>query len=271
MIDLHPAPVPELSQEWIVSHRTVLVEALSHRRRRPLKWAALVGATGVAASVSTLVLVGGGEQYAFAGWSAAPTAPAAGQVTAADTGCQARLAQLPPSTNKGTDPASLVPELSDVRGPYTITVFGNGTESAALLCITNPGGNMALRWIGGSSAPAGPDAIAVDQVSVMAQGGQPYTLMEGRTGAGVTGVTLTLGNGSEVTATSGDGAFIAWWPGSRSVTSAAVATATGVSTQTLNLPGPGIPSAPKSPPPSSPSQSSCRPSASVACSSAAAP
>ncbi len=270
MIDLQPAPVPELSEEWIVSHRTVLVDALSHRRRRPLTWAALVGATGVAASVSTLVLVGGGEQYAFAGWSASPTAPAAGQLTAADAGCQARLAQLPPSTNKGTDPASLVPELSDVRGPYTVTVFGNGTESGVLLCIATPDGNMAVRWIAGSGAPAGPGAIAVDQVSVLAHGGQPYTLVEGRTGAGVTGVTLTLGNGSEVTATDGNGAFVAWWPGSQSVTSATVATATGVSTQPLNLPGPGIPSAPKSPPPSSPIQSSCIPSANVACSFGAA-
>lgn len=266
MIDLQPAPVPELSEEWIASHRTVLVDALTQRRRRPLKWAALVGATGVAASVSTLVLVGGGEQYAFAGWSASPTAPAAGQVTTADTGCQARLAQLPPSTNKGSDPASLVPVLSDVRGPYTVTVFGNGAESAAVLCITTSDGNMAVRWIMSPGAPAGPDAISVDQVSVLARGGQPYTLMEGRTGTAVTGVTLTLGNGSEVTATTGNGAFIAWWPGSQSVTSAAVATATGTSTQTLNLPGAGIPDAPKSPPPSSPVQSSCRPNANVACS-----
>ena len=72
MIDLQPAPVPELSEEWIVSHQTALVDALSQRRRRPLKWVALAGATGVAATVSTLVLVGGGEQYAFAGWSAFP-------------------------------------------------------------------------------------------------------------------------------------------------------------------------------------------------------
>ena len=52
---------------------------------------------------------------------------------------------------------------------------------------------------------------------------------------------------------------------------ATVATATGASTQTLNLPGPGIPSGPKSPPPSSPVQSSCIPSANVACSFGAAP
>ena len=231
----------------------------SHRRRRPFKWAALVGATGVAASVSTLLLVGGSEQFAFAGWSPAPTAPAGGQVTSADTGCQANLAQLPPSSNKGADAASLVPELSDVRGPYTITVFGNGTGSAALLCITTPGGNSALRWMVGSGAPAGPGAIAVDQISILARESQPYTLMEGRTGTGVTGVNLILGNGSKVTATSGNGVFIAWWPGSESDHLCGRLHCGRGFHPDLEPARPCIPSSPKSPPPPSPPgmQSSC--------------
>ncbi len=264
MIDLQPAPVPELGEEWITSHQAALIAVLPQRRSRPRKWVALAGATGVAATVSSLVLVGGGEQSAFAGWSASPTPPAAGQLTAADAVCQAHLVQLPPAANKGTDPASLVPELSDVRGPYTVTVLGNGTQNGAL-CIAAPNGNTALRWIMRSGAPVGTGAIAVDQVSILARDGQPYTLVEGRTGDGVTGVTLALGNGNEVTTTSGNGVFVAWWPGSQLITSAIVATATGSSTQTLNLPGPGIPPSPKSPPPSSGSQSSCIPDANVAC------
>jgi hypothetical protein len=124
-----------------------------------------------------------------------------------------------------------------------------------------------LRWLMRSGAPVGTGAIAVDQVSTLARDGQPYTLVEGRTGDGVTGVTIALGNGNEVTATSGNGVFVAWWPGSQVMTSAIVSTATGTSTQTLNLPGPGIPPPHKSPPPpSSGAQSSCVPSANVACS-----
>ena len=89
MIDLRPAPVPELTEEWILSHEAVLVDALSQRRSRPLKWVGLVGATGVAATVSALILVvGGGEQYAFAGWSATPTPPANGQLSTADAVCR---------------------------------------------------------------------------------------------------------------------------------------------------------------------------------------
>ena len=266
MIDLQPAPVPELSEEWIASHQTALIAVLSQRRRRSLKWVALAGASGAAATISSLVLVGGNAQSAFAGWSPSPTPPASGQLTTADAGCQARLAQLPSSSNKGTDGASLVPEVSDVRGPYTITVLGNGTGSDAL-CITTPDGNSALRWILPSGPPVGAGAIAVDQDSTSARDGQPYTLVEGRAGDGVTGVTLVLGTGDQVTATVANAVFVAWWPGSESVTSAIVTTPTGASTQTVNLPGPGIPTSPKSPPPSSPgTQSSCVPTADVACS-----
>jgi hypothetical protein len=265
MIDLQPAPVPELSEAWIISHQAALVSALPQKRRRPVKWMALAGATGVAATVSALVLVAGSPQSAFAGWSASPTAPASGQLTSADTDCQASLTKLPPSTNQGADAASLVPELSDVRGPYTLTVLGDGSQSE-VLCIS-ASGNTSVRWIALSGVPVGPGAVVVDRISYGARDGDPYTMVVGRTGKGVTGVTLSLGNGGKVTATSGNGGFVAWWPGSESITAAIVSTATGVTTQTLNLPGPGIPSSPKSPPPSPPgTQSSCIPSAEVACS-----
>lgn len=62
MIDLQPVPIPDLSDESMASHRATLIEAITNRRHRPMKWAALVGATGVAAAVSTLFLVGGNEQ-----------------------------------------------------------------------------------------------------------------------------------------------------------------------------------------------------------------
>jgi hypothetical protein len=267
MIDVQPAPVPELSDEWITSHQTALVSVLSQRRRKPLRWVALAGATAVAATVGGLVLVGGSEQSAFAGWSPSPTPPASGQLTSADAGCQVHFAQVPPSSNNGGRDASLVPELSDVRGPYTVTVFGDGTASGALLCVTTPDGNSAVRWLMQSGAPVSTGAVAVDQIAVLARDSQRYTLVEGRTGNGVTGVDLVLGNGSKVTATSGNGVFVAWWPGSESITAAIVSTTSGVSTQNVNLPGPGIPSSPKTPPPSPPgTQSSCVPNANVACS-----
>ena len=191
----------------------------SQRRRTPVKWAALTGVTAVAAAISILILVGRSEprvrldagprptgvqvpaadaQYVFAGWSAAPTSPAGGQLGTAGVACQAQVAKLRPS-NMGTDAASLVPELSDVRGPYTVTVFGNGGRNAAW-CMSGPDATTS-RWMTRSNTPVGAGAIAVDQVSVLTRGGQQYTLVEGRTGAGVTGVVFALGNGNKATAT----------------------------------------------------------------------
>jgi hypothetical protein len=266
MIDLQPAPVPDLTEEWFVSHEAVLVDALTPTRKKPLKWVGLASATGVAATISALIVFGGADQSAFAGWSASPTPPTSGQLSSADVVCQARLAQaeqLAP-TNKSIGAGSLVPELSDVRGPYTVTVFGTDAQSGAALCVSAPGAT-SLRSVSASSAPVGADAITVDAVHILARDNQPYTLVEGRTGDAVTGVTLVLGDGSTVTATSGNGHFVAWWPNSQSIVSATVSTASGSSTQTVNLPAPGSPSAPKSSPPPA-SQSSCRPTASVACS-----
>lgn len=177
----------------------------------------------------------------FLGWSAAPTTPAIGQLTAADTSCQTSLVQLPP-IKKGTAGVSLVPELNDVRGPFTVTVFGDGTQNEALCLPTSnapPSSNAAIRWFATSGTPPSPGMIVVDQVSYSTRDGQPYTLVVGRIGTGVTGVTLSLTNGDNVTTRSGSGLFVAWWPGSQPITSAVVAMASGTSTRMLNLPGPG--------------------------------
>jgi hypothetical protein len=49
----------------------------------------------------------------------------------------------------------------------------------------------------------------------------------------VTGVTIDLSDGTNVTATVANGYFAAWWPGDTEATSAQVATDQGVSTVTL--------------------------------------
>jgi hypothetical protein len=250
MIDLHPAPVPELDTQWIAAHRVALVDTLGRPRRKPVTWAALAGAAGAATTLSAVMLVGGSAPSAFAGWSPSPTPPANGQLTAADASCQASLdaaARMAPSNKNPQPGAPLTPEVSDVRGPYTITVFGNGGQPRAL-CISTPGAT-SLRWVAPWAKPVGTGAISVDQFSILAREGQPYTLVEGRMGAGVSAVTLALGNGSTVTATTGGGMFVAWWPGSQTIVSASVTTPSGVSTQPLNVAGPPVPPSPKTPPP----------------------
>jgi hypothetical protein len=233
MIDLQPVPVPDLREERVTTQRAELLNIISHRRRRPIKWAVLAGGAGVAATVSTLIVVGGSPPApAFAGWSAVPSARATSQVSTANTTCEAQLSQRGP-TNLGFDPSSAVSELTDVRGPFTVTVFADSAQNVAL-CMTTSGDNAAWQWIARSKAPVGASAIAVDRISSASQDGQTYTLIVGRAGSGVTGVSLVLTNGSDVTATTGNGLFVAWWPGTQGIASAAVTTTNGVSSsQTL--------------------------------------
>ena len=252
MIDVHPAPVPQLSDWWIDSRHAALVKALARRRRRPARWATVAGASGAAASVSMIVLLGGSPQSAFAGWSAIPTPPVGAQLTSAVDECQTGMAQIPTNLSKGGDLSSLAPEVTDVRGPFTVTVFGDHAQHE-VVCVASSQ-SASLRVIAPSGAPVSPGSITIDHVSYLSREGQDYTLVVGRTGAGVTGVTLSLADGNQVTATDGEGIVVAWWPGSQGVASAAVATASGVTTHELDLTGPSpspSPGTKPAPPPGS--------------------
>jgi hypothetical protein len=60
-----------------------------------------------------------------------------------------------------------------------------------------------------------------------------YTFVIARAGDGVSAADLTLDDGTQVTATVDNGWAVAWWPGSRQLSSAQLTTASGVQTQTL--------------------------------------
>ena len=130
--------------------------------------------------------------------------------------------------------------LVDTRGPFTVVLFGAHT-STSLMCVSGPSINSSaqvnsqMRLIGGQ--PVLPEAgqIVVDRVQAdSANDGQAYTIAEGSVGPGVTAATLVLSDGSDIVTTTGNGHFLAWWPGSAVVTSATVTTATGTTTQPIN-------------------------------------
>jgi len=71
-------------------------------------------------------------------------------------------------------------------------------------------------------------------VSHLSQDGNgPYTLVEGRVAPTVSAVNLVLSDGRQVTATTGGGWLVAWWPGSQNVTSAQITSASGTTTEPL--------------------------------------
>jgi hypothetical protein len=232
----------------------------SRRVRPPVAFGALAGTAGTVAVVASVVGLGAGASSAFAGWTASPTSASGAQISGADAACEARLASLPGAAAD----ASLTPALTDTRGPFTFVIFtvpSGGSES----CISSPTFTAALQssssgrgsgaasssgsvpdtgggtvgasqtsvLAGQDSGPVAAGSIELETVFTNSRDGQAYTVVEGRTGSEVTGTTLVLADGRQVTASIGNGWFAAWWPGSQSATEADVTTTTGVSTQQL--------------------------------------
>jgi hypothetical protein len=220
------AQVPASAAERLTRHDY-------HPRTRRLRPPVAIGAlaTGAAAGTAAVVIsLGAGAYNAFAGWSPTPTAPAPGQLAAAQASCEQSQSPI----------AGLPLQLSDTRGPFTFSIYADSTTSAT--CIKGPSftvvsGSMSSNPV---SVPAG--HILLSSSHATERGGDAYSVAEGRTGTGVTGVTLTLGDGSTVQATVGNGWFVAWWPSSQVVTSAQLASSSGTTTQTFESPAvpPGL-------------------------------
>lgn len=205
------------------------------RRHRIGKLPAIgaLGLAGTAAAVAAIVTVGSNAAPAFAGWQATPSAPVPGQLAQAAQAC-------------GQDLGS--PVLSDSRGPYTASIYANLSTSD--VCLSGNGVSMSS-----SSTSQAPASVAAGRIQSNGGGtrdaaGNALTLVDGRTGAGVTAVTVDRSDGSSVQATVANGWYLAWWPGTVAATDAKVSTASGTSTVTF-------PSAPALPAPACPSGAHC--------------
>jgi len=221
---------------------------------------ALAGAAVTTGTVVSAVVLGS-SQAAFAGWSAAPTAASAARTSTAEATCAARLAAVPAPPG-GATPGPWSTVDSDVRGPFTLVVYGDGGGDVAT-CITGPsitvvslsaahGGSVTASGQGGAVDGRGASGStmitrigsgsitkgSVTHLDSTSQG--PYTLVEGQLDPSVTGVTLIRSDGEHVEASTANGWFVAWWPGNGDTTSAEITTAAGVTTQTLTTP-PALP------------------------------
>ena len=238
-------------------------EAIDRLRRvdyrpRTRRWArariaggAGVGAAATAGVVAALVL--GGAAPAYAGWTAQPSAGGTSPPSAVERRCVLQIDSLP-----GPQP-DWSPMVTDTRGPYTLVVGQAGADQAT--CLTGPsliavsvtGSAGQVMMAGSSNAAPGsghhttvvgsgsmrvftPSPSApIDQVAqrtlVSSQGA--YAVIDGHVAADVTGVSLTLSDGSTVAATVANGWFLGWWPSAQSAVSAAITTPGGTTTQDL--------------------------------------
>jgi hypothetical protein len=202
-------------------------------RLRTLPAIGVLGATGMAAAVAAILILGSSAAPAFAGWQSTPTTPVPGQLAQAVQAC-------------GRDLGS--PLLTDSRGPYTASIYADSTTSD--LCLSGNGVSMSS-----SSTSAAPTSVPAGQIQLNGGGtrdaaGDALTLVDGRTGAGVTAVTIERGDGSSVQATVANGWYLAWWPGTVPARKAEVTTASGTSTEQ-------VPSTPAVTTPTCPSGAHC--------------
>ena len=201
---------------------------------------ALGGGVLITSGVTTalVVLAGPGTANAFAAWTAAPTTPAPGRLSSAEATCEAAAATPPPDKTAGL--ATGATQVSLVDTPRTLHTGLVRDEPiyhphVREWPVDQHQANSQMTDVGGQ--PVLPEAgqIAVDRLQAKsANDGQAYTIAEGSVGPGVTAATLVLNDGSDIVATTGNGLFLAWWPGSAVVTSATVTTATGTTTQPIS-------------------------------------
>jgi hypothetical protein len=239
-----------------------------HPRRHLIRMPVAVG-TGVAAGAATagtvLAVVLGGATPAYAGWSATPASSA--PTSTAAPSCLSTLSSAPPGQSGTSSTGTWQTLLSDVRGPFTITLLQNGSSYAT--CFTGPSFTEVNRITSASNGSGGTSSGELSISSQAANGGQnapqgglgslvslegtvsgdltqvlqnhlttstdgPYTFIDGRVADGITGVTLALDDGQNVVSTVADGWFVAWWPGSTAdATSAQVTKASGTSSENL--------------------------------------
>jgi hypothetical protein len=172
-----------------------------------------LGLTAASAAAAAAILLGSSAAPAFAGWTPNPTAPLPGQLTASQQNCR---------TSAGT------PVLTDTRGPYTASIYADGST-----CVQ--GNGIA---IGSSGDGAGTSSIPAGTIQLNGAGesdsnGHALTMVDGPTGSGVTGVTITRSDGTSVRASVKNGWYLAWWPGTEHAMTAQVTGMSGTSTQTF--------------------------------------
>jgi hypothetical protein len=125
-----------------------------------------------------------------------------------------------------------------------VSVYANGST-----CVDGNGITISSSSGGGTSATA-PGEIELNGAGQSDSDGHALTMVDGRIGAGVTGVTIARSDGTSVQATVKNGWYLAWWPGTEHATTAQVTSATGTSAQ-------AFPTGPDRPTPSCPAGAHC--------------
>jgi hypothetical protein len=242
------------------------LRGVGYRPRRSRRVPVTTGALAGAATAGTViaVVVVGGAPAAYAGWSPTPTSASTTPSPGAASNCQDQLSSAPAGPARGElGSGAWQNVLTDVRGPFTVALFQNDGAYAA--CFTSSSFTAVNQIATSGNGHVSSGSISVHGSSAAGQAGQPsrssvdirgtnsgdlqdvtqthlsttadgpYTLVDGRTASGVTGVTLVQAGGQDVVATVADGWFVAWWPGTADADTAQVTTASGTQSEQLQI------------------------------------
>jgi hypothetical protein len=201
-------------QEWL---RTVLVDAIqsppAERSRAGARgWRAVgVGAAAATAGVVGWMFIGAGAPAAA--WAAVPRPASAAVAAKLASSCQARVAE-------GRWPIRLghvEGVLAEQRGASTAVLLVADDASDAV-CVdphgrtTGPAGGIAGPLVGVITEDQAADAVLTVDGTPGGPGLGLWTVFGRISAPGVAKVLISLGDGSEVTASLGNGHYLAWWP-----------------------------------------------------------
>ena len=199
-----------------------LLEADYRPRANPMRPRIAFGAglAAVAGALSAVLSLVGGVSNAFAGWTPEPRTATPAQLTAARAYCA-----------KNVPNPGLALKATDARGPFTTLVYSNGGSND--FCTVGPSFRNAWGWSTSPRVTPPADGLYLWSDHIAIADGQPYGTMIARAGDRVSAASVTLTNGSVVTATVEHGWVVAWWPGAQHVVAAQLTTSIGTNTQTF--------------------------------------
>ena len=129
--------------------------------------------------------------------------------------------------------AGLPLKLADTRGPFTFSVYADSNSSAT--CIKGPTFTAVSEHPRAPRSTCRPATSCCRSSHASDRGGAAYSFADGRTGDGVSAVTLILDDGTNVRRRSRTGGSSPGGPAAQAVKSADITTPAGTTTQTFDL------------------------------------
>lgn len=188
---------------WAQVERGIVAGTASPPSPRRRGWLhAGLGAAAAAAAASVLIIQPWAADNAYASWTAVPDQVGSSTLHSLGATCV---------THQRThfrQAIAMHAVVGEQRGHFHAVLLGGAGALSA--CVGVPNGELGgLTQLGGAPAAS---PIALDANPGLLSGPDAFRVAYGRIGAPVAKVVVTTADGRSVTASTGNGYFLAWWP-----------------------------------------------------------